>query len=88
MSPVVWSSCMDPSCLHLACSSNEWTCSDGSCIPQEQRCDNRYDCPDYTDEYECYGKAQSLPGNVVVLLCMCGCVLLSVLQQCSSSFGR
>ena len=80
---VVRSSCMNPSCLYLACTSNQWTCSDGSCIPQEQRCNERYDCPDYTDEYNC-------TGNIAysVIMCMWEGILLSLLQQCSLFLQR
>ncbi|KAK3883306.1 hypothetical protein Pcinc_012343 [Petrolisthes cinctipes] len=36
-----------------SCSRNEFTCKDGSCIPRVQRCDQRPDCRDESDEQEC-----------------------------------
>jgi len=36
------------------CSSDEFTCGDGTCIPLSQRCDwSEYHCPDGTDEFDC-----------------------------------
>ena len=36
------------------CSSDEFTCGDGTCIPLSQRCDwTAYHCPDGTDEFDC-----------------------------------
>jgi len=36
------------------CSSDEFTCGDGTCIPLSQRCDwTEYHCPDGTDEFDC-----------------------------------
>ncbi|XP_042235290.1 uncharacterized protein LOC121874999 [Homarus americanus] len=36
-----------------SCSSTEFTCSDGSCVPFASRCDLKFDCGDKTDESFC-----------------------------------
>lgn len=36
-----------------ACSENDFTCADGSCIPIESRCDLHVDCRDSSDEEKC-----------------------------------
>ena len=36
-----------------SCSANEFTCSNGYCIPLSKVCDFKTDCKDYTDEYFC-----------------------------------
>ena len=51
------------------CSKDEFTCSDGDCIPMESRCDGRADCKDSSDEVGCtttvilssYNKAMNPP---------------------------
>ncbi|XP_053339071.1 basement membrane-specific heparan sulfate proteoglycan core protein isoform X5 [Clarias gariepinus] len=35
------------------CSSDEFSCRSGACIPQHYVCDNRPDCPDMSDEINC-----------------------------------
>jgi hypothetical protein len=35
------------------CSSAEFRCEDGQCIPKEKRCDTRTDCRDGSDELDC-----------------------------------
>lgn len=35
------------------CSNNEYTCSDGTCISKDRRCDLSIDCPDQSDELRC-----------------------------------
>lgn len=35
------------------CSSNEFQCKSGRCIPQNFRCDQENDCGDHSDEFEC-----------------------------------
>ena len=35
------------------CSDTEFTCKDGSCISMDERCDDKTDCSDETDEDEC-----------------------------------
>lgn len=39
--------------LAQLCRSNEFTCNDGSCIPEYQKCDKRRDCRDGSDESNC-----------------------------------
>ncbi|XP_069467045.1 basement membrane-specific heparan sulfate proteoglycan core protein isoform X3 [Ambystoma mexicanum] len=35
------------------CTSSEFTCLSGECVPSEYRCDRRPDCRDHSDEYGC-----------------------------------
>ena len=35
------------------CTGNEFTCSDGSCLNMEQRCDGKAECSDGSDEEAC-----------------------------------
>ncbi|XP_071547709.1 uncharacterized protein [Panulirus ornatus] len=39
--------------LLSACPSGNFTCSDGSCFSDNQRCDLQADCPDQSDEQDC-----------------------------------
>nr|XP_032526331.1 basement membrane-specific heparan sulfate proteoglycan core protein [Danaus plexippus plexippus] len=36
------------------CHESQFTCYDGRCIPHIRRCDNIYDCSDFSDEQNCY----------------------------------
>ena len=45
------------------CSKEDFTCSDGSCVPMTQRCDGKNDCSDETDESECKAFVQSIGYN-------------------------
>ncbi|XP_066965862.1 uncharacterized protein [Macrobrachium rosenbergii] len=39
--------------LLTLCHEREYTCDDGNCIPREQRCDQKTQCSDLSDEYNC-----------------------------------
>ena len=39
--------------LLTPCKSNQYSCSDATCIPLEHRCDLKYDCVDHSDEANC-----------------------------------
>ncbi|XP_037037177.1 basement membrane-specific heparan sulfate proteoglycan core protein isoform X11 [Bradysia coprophila] len=45
------------------CRQNEFTCGDGSCIPEYRKCDQRRDCRDGSDETNCIdsGSQQGCP---------------------------
>ena len=48
--------CIDESMSILTlsrCQTNEFTCSDGTCVPLEDRCDLKPDCEDKSDEEKC-----------------------------------
>ncbi len=40
-------------CCLFQCSEGEFTCSDGRCIPLENRCNILRDCDDNSDEVHC-----------------------------------
>ncbi|KAG7162460.1 Glycine receptor subunit alpha-4-like 4, partial [Homarus americanus] len=39
--------------LLTTCQSDSYTCDDATCIPLENRCDQKYDCLDRSDEVDC-----------------------------------
>ncbi|GBP97800.1 Low-density lipoprotein receptor-related protein 1B, partial [Eumeta japonica] len=39
------------------CQDSQFTCYNGHCIPHLRRCDNIYDCTDFSDEQNCYYSA-------------------------------
>ena len=36
-----------------ACSSSQFTCNNGKCVPLSVKCDGYYDCRDRSDEFDC-----------------------------------
>lgn len=40
--------------LESTCPSHKFTCGDGSCIDASFRCDEVTDCPDASDEKNCF----------------------------------
>ncbi|XP_060554933.1 sushi, von Willebrand factor type A, EGF and pentraxin domain-containing protein 1-like isoform X2 [Ruditapes philippinarum] len=53
------------------CSSNEFQCGDGSCLPNSKRCDSFPDCPDELDELLCSDQTNCAEGQK---LCGKSCV--------------
>ncbi len=51
--------------LLSVCNSTQFTCIDGTCVPQTERCDLNYDCRDHSDEDDCY--TMDLPHNYKVV---------------------
>ena len=48
--------CFNSNCIlfiFLACRSGEFQCVNGDCIPESERCDDKYDCRDRSDEENC-----------------------------------
>ncbi len=37
------------------CDRNQFRCRDGNCIDIRYHCNQKYDCPDFSDEYDCTG---------------------------------
>ncbi len=37
------------------CDRNQFRCRDGTCIDIRYHCNQKYDCPDNSDEYDCTG---------------------------------
>ncbi|CAC5422395.1 LRP2 [Mytilus coruscus] len=50
--------------IHIAesCTTNQFKCADGQCIPSEKRCDNTFDCTDRSDEVNCSDPSQCPEG--------------------------
>ena len=59
--PFLLQSSMMPRTLNYfkGCRSGEFRCQSGQCIPEAYRCNERYDCNDRSDEWDC-GKGMIL----------------------------
>ncbi|XP_044029701.1 low-density lipoprotein receptor-related protein 2-like isoform X2 [Siniperca chuatsi] len=47
----------------FGCHQGQWQCDDGNCIPDVWRCDEDGDCLDGSDEMDCTGSPECLPGQ-------------------------
>lgn len=46
---------------HPACRRDEFTCADGTCVPQSAKCNRQFECPDRSDEDDCQQRCR--PGE-------------------------
>lgn len=47
--------------IHSACRRDEFTCADGTCVPQSAKCNRQFECPDRSDEDDCQQRCR--PGE-------------------------
>ena len=69
----------DDSCIVLtltSCKENEFTCSEGSCRPLQDRCDLKPDCPDYSDETSC--QCVIITGKSIMYRLFMSCLIISI----------
>lgn len=63
---------------NIACRENEFQCRDGTCIPENNKCDRKYDCVDGSDEMECDSRQERRKCRQGEFTCDTGdCVTLS-----------
>jgi len=63
------------------CSSDQFQCPNGLCIPDGWLCDGDNDCGDNADEQNCGGSTPS-PGTIVVTAAKYGQLLKSLAYRC------
>lgn len=53
------------------CHESEFTCNDGRCITHLRRCDNIYDCMDFSDEQNCHNSGTDAIFTYIGMLNAC-----------------